>query len=111
MISTSPPQSNQHHNSTKGATPLKASSIFSGLSTQFEEDHQDSFSFFLDFADSTQNNFKPSRVLLFKKVPYDIDELEVISFCRPFGVVTDIHIIPSREYVFIQFKVIFFGFL
>ncbi len=104
MISTSPSQSNQR-SLPKDATPLKASSIFSGLSTQFEEDHQDSFSFFLDFAESTQNNFKPSRVLLFKKVPYDIDELEVISFCRPFGIITDIHIIPSREYVFIQFKV------
>ena len=111
MISTSPSQLksiNTNHSTKVVTPPVKASPIFSGLSTQFEEDQQDSFSFFLDFTDSFPQNFNPSRVLLFKKVPYNIDELEIISLCHPFGIITDIYIIPSREYVFLQFKVIIY---
>jgi len=49
-------------------------------------------------------NYEPTQVILFKKVPYEAAELDVINLCRRFGVVTDIYLIKAKGYAFVQFQ-------
>jgi len=51
------------------------------------------------------SGYEPNKVLLFKKVPYDATELDIISICQPFGVVSDVYLLKNKGYAFIQFQV------
>jgi len=47
--------------------------------------------------------YEPSKVILFKGVPEDICESEILSLCEVFGTIKDIFIKKQKRYVFIQF--------
>jgi len=49
-------------------------------------------------------NYEATHVLLFKKVPYEATELEIINLCHKFGVVSDIYLMRNKGYAFIQFQ-------
>lgn len=49
--------------------------------------------------------YDPSKVILFKGVPEDIDEAEILSLCEVFGIVKDIFVKKQKRYVFLQFDV------
>jgi RNA recognition motif-containing protein len=48
--------------------------------------------------------YEPTEVLLFKKVPYNATELDLIELCKPFGRIEDICVIKTKGYAFIQFQ-------
>jgi len=49
--------------------------------------------------------YEPSKVILFKGVPEDIDEAEILSLCEVFGTIKDVFIKKQKRYVFLQFDV------
>lgn len=51
-----------------------------------------------------KSQYEPTEVLLFKKVPYNASELDVLELCKPFGSIEDICFIKSKGYAFIQFQ-------
>ena len=53
--------------------------------------------------------YEPSTVLLFKGIPEDSTEMEILTLCRPFGVIKDILIARHKRYVFVEFGVIYYG--
>jgi len=52
-----------------------------------------------------EGNYEMTQVLLFKKVPYEATELEIINLCHRFGVVSDIYLMRNKGYAFVQFQV------
>lgn len=48
--------------------------------------------------------YQPTEVLLFKKIPFDATELDLLELCKPFGVINDVCIIKTKGYAFVQFK-------
>lgn len=48
--------------------------------------------------------YEISKVLLFKGVPEDTMEIELLTLCQPFGSVKDIFVKKQKRYAFIQFE-------
>jgi RNA recognition motif-containing protein len=57
----------------------------------------------LNFLNEKQQ-YDPTEVLLFKKVPYNATELDVIELCKPFGQIEDVCLVKSKGYAFVQFQ-------
>ena len=55
-----------------------------------------------------RQEYEPTEVLLFKKIPYNATELDVVKLCKPFGQIEDVCLIRTKAYAFIQFKVLTF---
>lgn len=47
--------------------------------------------------------YEPTRVLLFKKVPYEATELDIVNICRKYGTVSDVYLMKNKGYAFVQF--------
>lgn len=58
----------------------------------------------LVFRGDKGNNYQATQVLLFKKVPFDATELDLVEICKPFGTIEDVCIIKTKGYAFVQFK-------
>ena len=50
-------------------------------------------------------SYKQSKVLLFKGIPENVKELEILNICHTFGIVKDILVIRHKKYAFVQFEV------
>jgi RNA recognition motif-containing protein len=48
--------------------------------------------------------YDQTEVLLFKKIPYNATELDVIALCKPFGQIEDVCLIKTKGYAFVQFQ-------
>ena len=55
--------------------------------------------------ESSPNRYEPTTVLLFKGVPYDISEIDIINLIKSYGVIYDIYFVRHKGYAYIQFKV------
>jgi len=51
--------------------------------------------------------FQPSEVLLFKGIPGDLREHEVMHMFEGYGLIKDILIAHHKRYLFVQFEVLF----
>jgi len=70
------------------------------FSTTSLEDEAKPTSFSMD-----DQNYEPTKVILFKKVPYEATELDIVNICAVFGIVTDVYLMRNKGYAFIQFQV------
>ena len=52
-----------------------------------------------------KSSFQPSDVLLFKGIPGDLREIEVMSLFERYGEIKDILIAHHKRYLFVQFEV------
>lgn len=52
--------------------------------------------------------FQPSEVLLFKGIPGDLREIEVMPLFHTYGLIKDILIAHHKRYLFVQFEVLTF---
>lgn len=50
-------------------------------------------------------NYEATKVILFKKVPYEANEFDVLELASPFGIISDIFLMKSKGYCFVQFQV------
>mmetsp|Transcript_29593 Transcript_29593/g.27041 ORF Transcript_29593/g.27041 Transcript_29593/m.27041 type:complete len:118 (+) Transcript_29593:134-487(+) len=69
------------------------------FSTTSLEDETKPNSFNID-----ENPYEPTRVILFKKVPYEATELDIVASCHRFGVVSDVYLMKNKGYAFVQFQ-------
>lgn len=60
-----------------------------------------------DASPSFKMTFQPSEVLLFKGIPGDLREIEVMPLFEPYGLIKDILIAHHKRYLFVQFEVTF----
>lgn len=54
---------------------------------------------------ASKSLYKPSKVLLFKGIPDNLTEIELLSICQKFGVIKDILITRHKRYAFLLFDV------
>lgn len=69
-----------------------------GFSSTSLDDDSKQIPFNLD-----EPTYIPTPVILFKKVPYEATELDIIDFCHTFGIVSDVYLMKSKGYAFVQF--------
>jgi len=55
---------------------------------------------------SSKSVYKPSKVLLFKGIPDNASEMELLTICQKFGVIKDILIARHKRYAFILFEAV-----
>mmetsp|Transcript_44965 Transcript_44965/g.62525 ORF Transcript_44965/g.62525 Transcript_44965/m.62525 type:complete len:118 (-) Transcript_44965:343-696(-) len=48
--------------------------------------------------------YVPTQVLLFKRLPFDTTQQDLIELCKNFGELEDICMIKGKGYAFVQFK-------
>lgn len=90
------------NNAKLGRTSFNFEEAFQPIaysSTSLEEESKQ-IPFSLD-----EPTYEPTRVILFKKVPYEATELDIIDFCHTFGTVSDVYLMKSKGYAFVQFQV------
>ena len=85
-------------------TPLTINTQLARSENLLEDDSTLS-QFSPDNSPSHKSNFHPSEVLLFKGVPGDLREIEVIQLFEPYGLIKDILIAHHKRYLFVQFEV------
>mmetsp|Transcript_16224 Transcript_16224/g.13801 ORF Transcript_16224/g.13801 Transcript_16224/m.13801 type:complete len:262 (+) Transcript_16224:175-960(+) len=90
-------QQNNQPNSLTASTQDQ-SNFFSYSMTSLDEDVKPSYQSVDD------QDYEATTVLLFKKVPYDASELDIIKVCHPFGIVSDIYMMRPKNYCLVQFK-------
>jgi len=76
-----------------------------GRSENILDDDTNLSQFSPDNSPTIKATFHPSEVLLFKGVPGDLREIEVMPLFENYGLVKDILIAHHKRYLFVQFEV------
>jgi RNA recognition motif-containing protein len=78
--------------------------------TESPSQHYNPFTYEFSFSHIALNflndklQYDPTEVLLFKKVPFNATELDVIELCKPYGQIEDVCLIKTKGYAFVQFQ-------